>query len=443
MFLSTPRHFQMRDQVGVGSAMGIAWAGLWPFLPRGRASAYTPRTSAAVRRIACPHMPVATAYRVILGRHPTPAEAAIEGAASVDDRQPLAYRLLLTPEFRDVYFALKGEVGQSVLCRYDRVLRLIDGDAQFVDLLYEYFLGRAADPEGRQHYLGALASGEARSHILQAILRSDEFDHRLVRISPYVPRDVQLCELANPAKWDNPEWMALLSELSILPADKPRMHRKGYELTQLLFGLRHLGKLDPERSVISVGAGHECVLYWLANHVGRVAATDTYGGDWTTARGSEGDQQVLAHPEAYAPFAYRREALTFFRMDGRRLGFRDATFDVAYSLSSIEHFGGFDGATSAIDEMARVVKPGGIVAVATEYHLSGPQCPDVFDAAQIRRLLDRPALRLIEPIDENVYRRYRYVPIDLVSTPYETPHLVVRIGQTVFTSVIAFLEKLR
>jgi hypothetical protein len=35
-------------------------------------------------------------------------------------------------------------------------------------------------------------------------------------------------------------------------------------------------------------------------------------------------------------------------MDGRRLAFRDAAFDVVYSLSSIEHFGGMPGATETI-----------------------------------------------------------------------------------------------
>ena len=386
-------------------------------------------------------MPAATAYRLILGRDPTPGEIDGDGTPRPEDSQGLAHRLLLSSEFRDSYFALARNVGPPVAERYARALGLVGSDAQFVDLLYEHFLGRPADSGGRQHYLDVLARGEARLDVLRAILRSDEFDYRFVQIAPYVPRDVQLCELANPAKWDNPEWMALFRELRILPDEKPQMHRKGYELTQLLFGLRHLGKLGPDRSVISVGAGHECVLYWLANHVGRVAATDRYDGLWQAARGSEGDRRVLSNPEAYAPFPYRREALTLFQMDGRHLAFRDETFDVAYSLSSIEHFGGFEGAVAAIDEMARVVKPGGVVVVATEYRLSGPPYPDVFDAAQIHGLFDRPGLQLVEPIDESVYRRYRHMPIDLISLPYQTPHLVVKVGQTVFTSVIAFLEK--
>ena len=52
------------------------------------------------------------------------------------------------------------------------------------------------------------------------------------------------------------------------------MHRKPYEFAQLVFGGRRLGVLRDDSNVLSVGAGHEGVLYWLANRVGRVMATD-------------------------------------------------------------------------------------------------------------------------------------------------------------------------
>src|SRR5438874_13708615 len=119
------------------------------------------------------NMPVATAYRLILGRDPAPTE--MDGGALADpaDVRNLAQRLLLTPEFRDAYFTLTRDAGPPVTDRYARALRLIDGDAQFVDLLYAYFLGRPADPGGRQHYLDSLAHGESRLNVLRAILRSD------------------------------------------------------------------------------------------------------------------------------------------------------------------------------------------------------------------------------------------------------------------------------
>src|SRR5207249_4311891 len=103
--------------------------------------------------------------------------------------------------------------------------------------------------------------------------------------------------------------------------------------TQLLYGLRRLGHLKPETSVLSVGAGHECILYWLANHVGRVVGTDLYEGVWQSVGAKEGDAKVIERPEDYAPFPYRQERLSFAKMDARRLEFADASFDVAYSLS--------------------------------------------------------------------------------------------------------------
>src|SRR5204862_7587492 len=104
--------------------------------------------------------------------------------------------------------------------------------------------------------------------------------------------------------------------------------------------------------------------------------------------------------------------LEFMRMDGRSLTFADGAFDVAYSLSSIEHFSGFDGAAQTMREMARVVKPRGILALATEYVISGPPHEETFQPAEIASLIDASGLALVEPIDAQVYRRYESPPVD-------------------------------
>jgi len=80
--------------------------------------------------------------------------------------------------------------------------------------------------------------------------------------------------------------------------------------------------------------------------------------------------------------------------------------------------------------------------VATEYILSGPPHAEAFQPDEVRALFDRPHLRLVEPIDEKVYQRYEYVAVDLQRNPHQTPHMVVRDGETVFTSVMAFLERI-
>jgi SAM-dependent methyltransferase len=309
-------------------------------------------------------------------------------------------------------------------------------DQDFVRVAYDRVLARAADESGLRHYVAALAAGETRTNVVRALIRSLEFTERSNRL----PRDTQLCELANPAKWDNEEWVAILRSLG-LSDDRRLMHRKPYEFAQLVFGGRRLGVLRDDSMVLSVGAGHEGVLYWLANCVGRVIATDLYEGVWQQIQGREGDPNVLRNPEAYAPFAYRRDRLTFLRMDGRRLAFDAGTFDLAYSLSSIEHFGGVDNAAVTLREMGRVLRPGGIVALATEYVLGGPPHEETFHPDDFARLIDQPGLELVEPIDTGVYRRYSFKPVDLYGDPFETPHMLVRFNDTVFTTVMVFLRK--
>jgi hypothetical protein len=92
--------------------------------------------------------------------------------------------------------------------------------------------------------------------------------------------------------------------------------------------------------------------------------------------------------------------------------------------------------------MARVLKPGGILALATEYVLAGPPHDETFLPAEIAGLINQPGLELVQPIDEAVYRRYEYAAIDLYRNPYQTPHMVVRFDDTIFTTVMVFLRKL-
>lgn len=309
-------------------------------------------------------------------------------------------------------------------------------DEKFVRAAYDRLLARAADESGLRHYTGVLEGGASRADVVRALLESPEFGERSRR----VPRDTQLCELANPAKWDNEEWVEILRSLE-LSDDKRLMHRKPYEFAQLIFGCRRLGVLDETTTVLSVGAGHEGVLYWLANHVRRVVATDLYEGVWQDVQGREGDPNVLRNPEAYAPFPYRRDRLLFMRMDGRRLAFADGSFDVAYSLSSVEHFGGVENAWATLREMGRVLRPGGIVVLATEYVLDGPPHEETFLPDDFQRLIDQPDLELVEPIDTGVFNRYSFRPVDLYGDPFETPHMLVRFNDTVFTTVMVFLRR--
>lgn len=381
---------------------------------------------------------VEQAYWILLGRGPSALELADNTRQHLNaDQVGLGRGLLASAEFGRLRRAWRaGQETHDNPAALDATLVALMAPDAFVRRAYESILGRSPDEGGARHYEAALASGTRRIDVVRALALSDEFEHRVAA----VPTDTQLCELANPAKWDNEEWLDLLRNLG-LTDDKVAMHRKPYEFTQLLYGCRQLGMLRPDTSFVSIGAGHEQVLYWLANHVQRVVATDMYEGDWQGERAKEGDPTVLHDPDRYAPFPYRREHLSFLKMDGRYLDFPDATFDVSYSLSSIEHFGGLPGARQTMKEMARVLKPGGILAIATEYILSGPQCDDTFFPDEIRSLIEASELPLVQPIDERVYERYRTRPVRLDIDPYQSPHMLVQLGETVFTSVMFFLRK--
>lgn len=360
-------------------------------------------------------------------------------------REHVLLTLLSSTEFRLRHATLtEGPESGPAAQALETALGQLGTDREFVSACYACLLGRDADEGGLAWYVGQLGAGQRRLDVLQTLVVSEEFAARYTQLCPsggVVPRDVQLCELANPAKWDNPDWMAVLRELALPASHKLAMHRKAYEFTQTVWGLRRLGLLDDRVSILSVGAGHESLLYWLANHAGRVVATDLYEGEWRASRAAEGDIRVVTHPEEFAPFPYRQDRLRFLQMNGCALGFRDATFDVAYSLSSIEHFGGWAGSRRAVEEMARVVRPGGLVVLATEWVVSGPSREEVFLPDEFRRLIDVPGLRLEAPLDDRVWARYDGPPVNLRRNPHETPHMLVQIDDTVFTSVFVFLRR--
>jgi SAM-dependent methyltransferase len=397
--------------------------------------------------VPAPHpSPVTAAYAILLAREPDEAETR-EAAKDLAGGTPLRQvgeRLISSPEFRLLHASYaEGGTGHRGVAAVEGLLRSLGSDRAFLARCYDLVFDRPADAEGLAYFVRRLGEGADRFHVLRDLIASDEFDTRYRALCPeagVLPRDVQLCELANPAKWDNPDWVAVLRSLGE-PPERLSMHRKAYESTQMLWGLARLGRITPDARVLSVGAGHEKPLYWLANRVRLVVGTDLYAGEWQSSWAREGDTDVLRRPAEYAPFPYPPERLVLLKMDGRALGFAEATFDAAYSLSSIEHFGGLDGARRAIDEMVRVLRPGGVLALATEYCLTPARHHEAFQPHEVRALIDHPSLRLVQPIDERVYERYEAQPVDLRRNRFQTPHMVVRDGEAVFTSVMAFLVR--
>ncbi len=286
---------------------------------------------------------------------------------------------------------------------------------------------------------------------------------------------MKLCDVADFA---DPSFLAAVR--SILPERDPLAHveRKAWEFAMLALFLEEAGCLGDETQALSVGAGNERILYWLANRIGRIVATDLYGEGAFTA--NEAHPSMLEDPRAYAPYPYREDRLEVMHMDARELAFADATFDVVFSLSSIEHFGSPADIARSAAEIGRVLKPAGHAVIVTEcmirHHpldlaplqfiarvlsanrrLRGAtprrrhDLAEVFTARELQSRILRPSgLRLLQPLQRAVSARSwenltTVAPSGRVSSRSgrQYPMILMRESRSVFTSVCLVMEKSR
>ena len=247
---------------------------------------------------------------------------------------------------------------------------------------------------------------------------------------------LSLNRLCGPDAWDDPVWMMYNRALGL----SGRLHRKDFEWTHAIYGLERIDALHPSSRVLGVGAGREDVLFYLANRCAQIVATDLYEGvfaDW------EAVPDFLEDTTKYAPFPFRTDGLVAMRADGRVLPFDDETFDVAYSLGSIEHFGGHHAAAESMREQARVIRRGGVVCVATEWILKGGPHFEYFTPDELQEfIIDASGLELIGELDPTPPpQQFIDDPVRLDGDISRLPHLVVGLEDITWTSVVLFLRK--
>jgi SAM-dependent methyltransferase len=284
---------------------------------------------------------------------------------------------------------------------------------------------------------------------------------------------VKLCDIRD---FSDPSMLRMIR--SILPERDPSAYveRKVWEFAMLALLLEEVGLLKERTSALSVGAGDERILFWLANRIGKMVATDVYGSG--AFSGNEADPSMLEDPRAHAPFPYREDHLEVMWMDARELAFGEGTFDVVFTLSSIEHFGSPADIARAARELGRVLKPGGYAIVVTEClvrlhpldtapvelaarvlsrnrRLRGAtlrrrhELAEVFTHRELVTRIMRPAgLRLMQPLDREVspesWENLTELLPDgrLVSrTGLKYPLILMQKSRSVFTSVCLVLHK--
>jgi SAM-dependent methyltransferase len=264
--------------------------------------------------------------------------------------------------------------------------------------------------------------------------------------SSITPTLNRLCALED---WDNDEIRQIFSEFLNPPVI---IHRKAWEFAIGILAMKRFNKLNDRCTAIGIGTGSEPIPFYLANKVKHVYATDLYGG--TEHWNKEAPSTFLNNPKKYAPFPYKENALTVLRMDGTRLEFPSKTFDIAFSFSSIEHFGGrkHSGSLKSMKEIERVLKPGGIAVIATEYIINDKEHPEFFNKKTIYSdLINRlDSLKLVEPLDLRITTKTLDTVLDYAEVLKRDrdhnfrkthPHILLRLGSLLFTSVMLVFQK--
>jgi SAM-dependent methyltransferase len=276
-------------------------------------------------------------------------------------------------------------------------------------------------------------------------------------------RGLSHCKLCELSDFSDPELRELIRDVFASDRDyfgEPdfpigREYRKYWEVAMTIRAFRAFGALRDDARVLGVGAGHEATIYWLTRHVGEVVATDLYEEEdaWSE---TDSAAEMITDPGRYWDGPWNPERLEVLHMSGLDLRFEDESFDAIFSSSSIEHFGDFRDVRRSVEEMFRVLRPGGVAALATEFRLEGPGLglPGLlrFDEPELRSLLLDglwwdPGTPLDLSIDEETFGNP--VPMRDAMADREAgirgwtqyPHVVLRDADYLWTSVHLALIK--
>jgi SAM-dependent methyltransferase len=183
-------------------------------------------------------------------------------------------------------------------------------------------------------------------------------------------------------------------ELARFGPDFPAGHeyRKHWEVAMAVRAFRDHGVLGGSSQLLGVGVGSDASLFHLTRHAGRVFAADEY-----LEAGREGhvDATMLTEPERHWPFAWNPRRLVVQHMSPIDLRYEDECFDGVFSGSILDVDDG-RVAERALDEVHRVLKPGGVFSLSADL-LAGSDAADT-----VRAALGRRAWLPVSPVELDV-----------------------------------------
>lgn len=249
----------------------------------------------------------------------------------------------------------------------------------------------------------------------------------------------------------------LQHEVRALAPERPDLlttgiHRKTWELAMVMHALRSQGLLDrDEARFLLVGAGTDACIFALTGY-GEVHAVDLYGESKTWS--DTAPANMLLTPEHYAPqgIDWYPDRLHVQRMNARALTFANEAFDAVIAVSAVEHFGDEAETAAALRQMARVLKPDGLMVIATEWVLEGDAEKAsfkglmLFNQARLERLiLEATGLHMTDTLDVSTDAETLATAITVSEMERRPrfPHIVLQTEKrqvhALFTSVVLTL----
>jgi SAM-dependent methyltransferase len=258
---------------------------------------------------------------------------------------------------------------------------------------------------------------------------------------PVAPRRrSELCKQADFALDAYRYWSSALG----LP---PTFHRKHWEFFYISQALYERGLLQPGRTGLGFGVGHELLPALFAARGCTIVATDqtpdsAAKAGWEKTNEHAHSLAALERPEI-CPSAVFREHVSFRVADMNHIPeeFADR-FDFCWSACCLEHLGSLAHGIEFVENSLKTLKPGGVAVHTTEFNLSSNldtiESRDLSiyrkrDIETMVKMIGR-AGHQVEPLDLNTGTTVVDGYIDL--PPYhEEPHLRLRILQCDCTSI--------
>lgn len=253
------------------------------------------------------------------------------------------------------------------------------------------------------------------------------------------PHSIGVSCIASELDFHLPKFKETFMEM-IEPVGK--MDRKSWEFVMAAIGLKQLGALGSDKKGLGVGSGCEKPLYYFAKYTGEVIGTDLYlNNDLNWQHTAHSD--VLANPSKYAPFNYPKKNLKLIHMNAMDLKFDNNTFDYAFSISSIEHFGSRENIQKTMQEIERVLKPGAVAAISTEFILGKDVThPEFFNHEDLQKhMIKSHNMDLIGPIDFRLSNQDLSHVLDFDQDMNKPVSIIFKSGSLIFTPLLLFFRK--